>query len=415
MLHRLWRRLQAAAERDSDRLAKEIDEELQAHLELAAWHNRRSGASEVEARAAALARFGDPREIRRATLAQHRSRIASACVALTRFATLVALYASLVAATTVLVSLEFRDPRIAEAGEWVSLWHERGGEVETQSSYSDYLGWTRRTDVVAHVSAARYESRRLSVGGSIQRARLKLVSPGYLREHGMRPALGRPFAWGEQRADHPPLLIAHDLWTALGQPSLPELSETLRLEGQRHTIVGVLPKTFRAYYDVQFLAPLPPDEGIRAKPLLLSAQLRQDVPREAAEQVLRIGQSVPTIRLVPIRTAYARAFRPTALALVAVCTALALMGAFRLNGPPVSERGVVGLGGSDARLRPALVLFAAATALGGLVIGEALVEPLGAAVLGGSVGVFDTSSSPGVLVLLFALAFLPAVRRPGLR
>ncbi|HSC27473.1 MAG TPA: ABC transporter permease, partial [Vicinamibacterales bacterium] len=72
------------------------------------------------------------------------------------------------------------------------------------------------------------------------------VSPALFRLLGVPPVVGRIFTDEEERpADRPPLILSHGAWMRRfgGDPDV--LGRTLQLDGATHTIVGVMPRTFR--------------------------------------------------------------------------------------------------------------------------------------------------------------------------
>lgn len=82
-----------------------------------------------------------------------------------------------------------------------------------------------------------------------------LATAGFLRALGVRPALGRLFGDDEHGpADDKVVLLSHALWTTRygGDPSV--VGSSLQLDGEPYTILGVLPESFEAPFDMAGVA-----------------------------------------------------------------------------------------------------------------------------------------------------------------
>jgi putative ABC transport system permease protein len=114
------------------------------------------------------------------------------------------------------------------------------GERNSVSTLN-FLDW-RENSVVEFLSAQAAGSVTLTGTTEPVLLRGARVSADYFRVFGIRPALGRTFADGEDRlGNHQVAVLSHALWVGQfgGDPSI--LNRTIRLDGQPHTVIGVLP------------------------------------------------------------------------------------------------------------------------------------------------------------------------------
>jgi putative ABC transport system permease protein len=83
------------------------------------------------------------------------------------------------------------------------------------------------------------------------------VSPNFLSMTGVQPILGRGFTRDEERAGtEPVLLLSHALWTSHFGADRRVIGQTVRMDSQTFTIVGVLPPDFRWREQCDVLEPI---------------------------------------------------------------------------------------------------------------------------------------------------------------
>jgi predicted permease len=108
-----------------------------------------------------------------------------------------------------------------------------------------YSGWVRGVNLSTDRAAAYVQQQR--------------VGAGYFRTLGVLPRLGREFEPAEDVVDGPPVaILSHELWTRTfgGDPDI--IGTTIRLKGEAHTVVGVMPAGFRSQADAAVWTPLRP-------------------------------------------------------------------------------------------------------------------------------------------------------------
>lgn len=106
-----------------------------------------------------------------------------------------------------------------------------------------YSGWVRGVNLSTESAAAFVKQQR--------------VGTGYFRTLGILPRLGRGFDAAEDAPEGPPVaVLSHGLWTGTfgGDPDI--IGSTIRLKGETHTVVGVMPRDFRSEGDADVWTPL---------------------------------------------------------------------------------------------------------------------------------------------------------------
>jgi putative ABC transport system permease protein len=89
---------------------------------------------------------------------------------------------------------------------------------------------------------------------NVQAAR---ISANFFSVLGLLPARGRNFTAEEDRAGGPPVaIISDDFWRDYANSRVDVVGSTLMLDGVPHTIIGVMPKTFRHPYRALIWIPL---------------------------------------------------------------------------------------------------------------------------------------------------------------
>ena len=125
----------------------------------------------------------------------------------------------------------------------VQLWEKPPGGTRNGISALNFQDWQRQaTSFTAMAAQTGKIVTMSSAAGEPRQLRLNLVSAPYFDVLGVRPALGRLFVPGEDQLgnDHV-LVLSQRAWRSEfgGDPGL--VGREVVLDGERHTVVGVLP------------------------------------------------------------------------------------------------------------------------------------------------------------------------------
>jgi predicted permease len=270
-----WRRYLRFWRADVD---ADIDDELRFHFESRLEELRARGLSDDAARAQALEEFGDPLVVRdrlhaidhrmernrqrtewRRALAQDvrfasrgmRRQPAFTLVAVATLALGIGANAAIfsVVSAVLLRPLPFREPE-----RLVSIWP---GAAMTLGVFTDVRRRVRTFEDVAGYSP-RGEVSLTGTGREPARVEASRVTANFIDLLGVRPAIGRAFAPGEDRPGRDRVaLISHGLWARrLGADSL-VIGSRIDVDGLPRTVVGVMPPGFRfPSPDVQLWLPI---------------------------------------------------------------------------------------------------------------------------------------------------------------
>ena len=112
-------------------------------------------------------------------------------------------------------------------------------------SYPNFLDWREQQTVFERMAAMQPASYNLSGEGEAERLQGRNVSPEFFPVLGVEPALGRAFTEEENVPGRGRVaVISHGLWQRRfgGDPRI--LGRALTLNGEPHTVVGVMPPNF---------------------------------------------------------------------------------------------------------------------------------------------------------------------------
>jgi putative ABC transport system permease protein len=276
-LHRLLARLKAIV-RAGD-LDRDFTEELQSHLDLLTDEHVRRGMTPDAARRAALIRLGAPASLR----AQHRDtrgfrgfeavgqdlRFAFRLLAKDRWYSAAAIAALALgiganaAGFTIVNAAFLRGLPYPDSDRlYVISWRNLSGR-RSNATYSDLQDW--RAVSRSFSSLAAYRNSAINISGDrampeeVIGTSLTANSFGVL---GVHPILGRDFTLSDERLGADPVvLIGYELWTRRYGGDAGVLGETLRVNGQPATIVGVMPEGLRFPEDSDLWTPLVPGDA----------------------------------------------------------------------------------------------------------------------------------------------------------
>ena len=164
-------------------------------------------------------------------------------------------------------------------------------------SVPNYEDWKNQNTVLAGMSAYSFTSFNLEGGETPQRIPGIRVSANYFDVLGVKPALGRAFLPGEDVAGQQQVVvIGDDLWRRnfAADPNI--VNQTIAVNGQKYTVVGVMPRELSSLYrTVQMWSPLvfpEPDRTNRGDhKYLVIGRLKSGVTlTQAREQMNSIAQ-----------------------------------------------------------------------------------------------------------------------------
>ncbi len=173
------------------------------------------------------------------------------------------------------------------------------------TSYATFLDWRSQNRVFSNMAVFAYEAANLADGDEPERVSAIRVSDNALQLLGAKPALGQGFQVGEfvsggDRA----VLLSYGLWQRRFGARPDVVGRSLMLNGQSHTIVGVLPASLKMGVSLGFepalwmpLIPAPSeDRGTRSCLVLARLGPGISMPRARADMEVisrRIGEAHP--------------------------------------------------------------------------------------------------------------------------
>ena len=124
--------------------------------------------------------------------------------------------------------------------------HQSKPNFETGAiPYPNFQDWQKENQTFSAMAISRGSDFSLIGTGEAERVGGRWVSADFFSVLGVKPALGRSFAPGEdERGAGPVVLISADLWQRKFGVAPDVLGKSLTLDDKSYTIVGVLPASF---------------------------------------------------------------------------------------------------------------------------------------------------------------------------
>jgi putative ABC transport system permease protein len=250
-LRNLWRR---------DAVDIEIDTELRAHLEMAIEDRMHAGMSEADARRAARLKFGNPVVVRERAVKADAALALSSVGVDVRFGfrqlrrapgfalTSVAVLALGIGACTAIFSavnpILFQPLPYPHANRILTIWSTFAG-ARSRLAFGNWSELSERNHSLEALAAYEPWQPVLVGGAEPERLNGQSVSASYLRALGVAPWLGREFLPSEDRYRGPKVgIVSFRLWQRRFGSDRGIVGRAVTLDGDRYTIVGVMPANF---------------------------------------------------------------------------------------------------------------------------------------------------------------------------
>lgn len=274
-----------------------MSEEMQAHLELQIEENIARGMSPDEARYAARRAFGGVEQIKERARDQRGLRWLEELLADTRFAlrmlrkhpgftlaavlTLALGIGFVTTLYTMINGVAFGQLPFEEPERIVSI------DVPA-TQFDDYARQQQSCEALAFVLPG---SANVRAGAFVSRYPAAVVSANFLEVLRAPPARGRGFRAEDGAAGAPrTVLIGHRVWQREYESAADVLGRELRVNGDAHTVIGVMPEGFGFPFHQEIWTPRRADEPVRGG--IVFGRLRADVSeRRAAEQFTAIART----------------------------------------------------------------------------------------------------------------------------
>jgi len=255
------------------RLDRDLEAEIAAHLELAEQEAIEEGLSPAQARRTARLKFGGIENVKE----QHRDRRSirwvetfwrdlrhgfAAAVQDPGFSLVaIGVLALGIGANTAMFSLVdatlLRPLPFPNPEQLVRVWETPEPDRFNTINTLDFLDWNRLNTVFEGLSVEQELGMAMTGEGEPTRLLGRLVSPDYFDVFGVQPAMGRAFLPGEdQPGSVPVVVITSATWRTQFGSDPAMLNRDIELDGQPHTVVGILPSGPFDRDDVAFFKPL---------------------------------------------------------------------------------------------------------------------------------------------------------------
>jgi len=240
----------------------EMEQEFQSHLQMEIADNVRSGMSPEEARRAAMIKSGGLSSARESHRAQRGLPLLETLLQDIRYGirnlrkspgftiAAVAMLALGIGANTAMFSvvnavllsqLPYREP-----DRLVQLWETEPAPGVFPFAGPDYLDWQAQNKTLKSTSLYNYAYFNLSHTGDSQVTRAITAQANFFVTLGVPMLRGRSFAAGEdQKGKIHVAVLSYPLWQSFFGGREDVLNNAVELDGEKYTVVGILPKWYR--------------------------------------------------------------------------------------------------------------------------------------------------------------------------
>ena len=262
------------------RSRRELDEEMLFHMDALASDLQRQGMSAVDARREAQRRFGNPERVHErarqerglALIDETGRNLRLAARSLSRTPMFTSTFVATLALCIGLATAVFA---IVDAVLWQPLPYPAPAQLAHAVLFDPTVGktpgnsavdgrtWERIRDGAAPLKRAVYSgwARGVNLTANDRAAfvQQQRVGTGYFNTLGVTPALGREFSEAEDVPGGPPVaILSHELWSRTFNRDADMLGGTIRLKGETHTVVGIMPDGFQSQAEADVWTPLRP-------------------------------------------------------------------------------------------------------------------------------------------------------------
>jgi predicted permease len=124
-------------------------------------------------------------------------------------------------------------------------------------SYPNFLDWQKENQTFSAMAVSRGSSFALVGTGEAERVRGRRCTANLFSVLGVKPAMGRDFATGEDEPGAAPVvLISAELWQRKFGAAPDVVGQSLTVDDRSYVIVGVLPASFTLYRDTDVYVPM---------------------------------------------------------------------------------------------------------------------------------------------------------------
>jgi len=295
---------------------RDMCEEMESHLAMHMDDNLRSGMAPEEARRQALIKLGgveqakeiyrDRRGVPMLETALQDLRYGVRTLWKSAGFTMVAVVtlALGVAANTTIFSVVspilLRKPPLPDADRVMVISSINKSDPQSLSGVSvpDYLAWREQTHSFGDLVASAYRDVTLSGGAEPQRVTALNVTARYFQVVNVQAVMGRTFLPSENAPGREHVvLLSHKLWQSRFNGDAAIVGQTIPIDGERYTVIGVMPAGFRLeVFDASLWTPLlfTPQQmsasGRTDRPLSVVARLKAGVtPAQAQAEMATIA------------------------------------------------------------------------------------------------------------------------------
>jgi predicted permease len=390
------------------RFRQELDEEIAFHIERHTEDLIRSGVDPAEARRQARLRFGSVDEVKSRSREVRGLALIDEALRNVRFALRVMARNPLFTVTFVLtlglcIGAGTAVYSVVDAVLWRPLPYPTPDRLALVVTYHPVTGvlpgfnavdggsWERIRDNADGFERAVFSDWPAGVNllaeGAAAYVQQQRVSAGFFRTLDVAPLIGREFEAAEDIPGGPSLVIlSHGLWERTFDRDPEIVGRTIRLKGEAHTVIGVMPAGFRSSLPADLWTPLRPSpegEGgganyrilVRMPPAMSWAEADARIGAIEAAQSTREDAPERRFGLVPLGLAQTWEMRQPLLILLGAILVMLLVGCANLAGlqiaralarrSEIATRQALG-GGSAAILRQTLAENLTLGLLGGL-------------------------------------------------